>query len=112
MALFPAVSPDMDSEYSFDPLLLNAPFGDGYYQTAGDGIRPYTNKWTMKFSHGPKSTIDTIAAFLDGLNGASFQWQSPLSATVTNWKFLNGYKRGKTGPNAYDITFEIEGVTL
>lgn len=112
MPTFPNYSPDMDSAYDKKPLLLHASFGDGYYQTAGDGIRPYEDKWSMSFSARPLTVVTAIKDFLDALNGASFDWQSPLSAAPTKWKYLEGYNVSKQGPDAYKIEFEIVGVTL
>lgn len=112
MATFPAHLPDLESSYERDELLNVAPFGDGYYQATGDGIRPYKDRWNMSFSNRPKIVIDEIETFLNTLSGASFLWKSPRSAVATSWKHLKGYSLGKSGPDAFSIEFVIEGVTL
>lgn len=112
MPTFPNHSPDLDSGYENEALLLRSPFGDGYYQAVGDGVRPYTDKWTMRFNNRPWSVVEEIKEFLDGLQGASFDWQSPLSAVPTKWKFVSSYEIGKSGPDAFSIEFVIDGVSL
>lgn len=112
MATFPNYSPDLDSNYEFEPQLLRADFGDRYNQVAGDGIDPYRDKWNMLFSKRPLTVINEIRTFLEGLQGTTFQWQSPMSSAQTNWKYLGRYSLSKEGPDAYTISFEIEGVSL
>lgn len=112
MATFPAHVPDMESDYERDELLSVAPFGDGYYQAAGDGIRPYKDRWNMTFTNRAKAVIDEIETFLNTLHGASFDWQSPRATAATRWKHLQGYTLSKSGPNTYNISFVIEGVSL
>ncbi|KAF1016174.1 MAG: hypothetical protein GAK31_01663 [Stenotrophomonas maltophilia] len=53
-----------------------AQFGDGYRQTAADGINPRARSYSLTFT-GPKAQIDQIIAFLDAHVGRSFLWQSP-----------------------------------
>lgn len=112
MAEFPDYSPDLDSDYEREERLNRTAFGDGYTQVTGDGIRPYSDAWNLSFSNRPRVQIDEIKEFLDGLSGATFTWQSPLSDEPTNWKYIDNYRMWRSGPDAYGIEFRIEGVTL
>ncbi|PRC93094.1 phage tail protein [Solimicrobium silvestre] len=62
--------------------VLKAPFGDGYAQTAADGINNKSESWPLSFI-AKSNVIIEIKAFLDSLKGAqSFQWTPPLSKSI------------------------------
>ncbi len=57
---------------------LEAKFGDGYTQTAADGINSKVQSWPLEFV-GTEQKIGEIAAFLDRHGGfRSFLWTPPL----------------------------------
>jgi len=57
--------------------VLKAQFGDGYEQTAADGINNASQSWPLTFT-GRSARIAQIEAFLDARAGAqSFLWTSP-----------------------------------
>lgn len=57
---------------------LEAKFGDGYTQTAADGINNKTQSWPLEFV-GNEAYIAAIAAFLDRHGGyRAFLWTPPL----------------------------------
>lgn len=57
---------------------LEAKFGDGYTQTAADGINNKVESWPLEFV-GPEARIAEIVAFLDRHGGyRSFLWTPPL----------------------------------
>ncbi|MFN4160644.1 MAG: phage tail protein [Stenotrophomonas sp.] len=53
-----------------------AVFGDGYSQSAPDGINPRSRSYQLTFT-GTQERIDQIIDFLDAHVGRSFYWQSP-----------------------------------
>jgi phage-related protein len=58
--------------------VLSAKFGDGYEQTAVDGINNKTQSWPLAFV-GAAAKITPIRDFLDARAGAqSFYWTPPL----------------------------------
>ena len=58
--------------------VLSAQFGDGYRQTAADGINNKVASWPLQFS-GSEAQVGPIVAFLDRHQGyRAFQWQPPL----------------------------------
>ncbi|MBD8531579.1 MULTISPECIES: phage tail protein [unclassified Massilia] len=60
--------------------VLKAQFGDGYQQTAADGINNKSQSWPLSFT-GAASKIAPITAFLDTCGGwQSFYWTPPLGA--------------------------------
>ena len=76
------------SVFTYDPVadpvgttkyrVLKAQFGDGYIQTAADGINNTIKSWPLNFA-GPKAQMNPIIAFFDGLAGwKAFLWTPPL----------------------------------
>lgn len=114
VATFPDISPDLNSQRAYEPKILRAEFGDGYFQAAGDGIHPFKETWSLAFGNRPKSEIDAIQTLLETLNGVqSFYWtppgETPLTPNPKRW-FQTGQIIGpnKNGPDAYSISFTIE----
>jgi phage-related protein len=111
---FPDVSPDLSSSFSRKPKNLRAEFGDGYLQSVADGINPFREVWPLSFTNRPKAQIDAIKALLDATNGNQyFYWtppeETPLTPTPKKWFMTDeGYAYGKSGPDAYSISFTIE----
>jgi phage-related protein len=60
--------------------VLKAQFGDGYEQTAADGINNASQSWPLSFT-GRAARITPIRDFLDACAGSqSFLWTPPLGA--------------------------------
>jgi phage-related protein len=60
--------------------VLTAQFGDGYRQTAADGINNKSDSWPLSFT-GTAARVTPIRNFLNGLGGwQSFYWTPPLGA--------------------------------
>lgn len=58
--------------------VLTAQFGDGYKQTAADGINNASQAWPLTFT-GQASAITPIRDFLDARAGwQAFYWTPPL----------------------------------
>lgn len=79
-----------------DLALLVAKFGDGYEQTAADGINTKSQSWPLTFT-GFSSKIAPIRDFLDACAGyQSFYWTPPLGvqglykASTYNLQHLGG----------------------
>lgn len=70
----PLVQPTGTANYR----VLTAQFGDGYEQTAADGINNKVQSWPLTFS-GTADEITPIRDFLDARQGfQSFFWTPPL----------------------------------
>ena len=58
--------------------LLTAQFGDGYAQTAGDGINNVIQSWPLTFAGQPADMMN-ILAFLTATQGwQGFYWTPPM----------------------------------
>lgn len=70
----PRVGAQADTQFR----VLQAQFGDGYRQTAADGINNFTDQWELEFV-GKAAYILPIKQFLDEHGGwRSFLWVPPL----------------------------------
>jgi phage-related protein len=54
-----------------------AQFGDGYAQTAADGLNNVVKTWPLTF-RGHSAAINPITAFVESHVGVSFFWTPPL----------------------------------
>ena len=60
--------------------VLTAQFGDGYQQTAADGINNKLQSWPIAI-RGPQAQVTPARDFLDARGGSqSFFWTPPLGA--------------------------------
>lgn len=70
--------PKIESTGAVKFRVLKAQFGDGYAQTAPDGINNRSTSWPLSFT-GTAAKVGAIAAFLDRHAGSrSFYWTPPL----------------------------------
>lgn len=87
--------------------VLSAKFGDGYEQSAGDGLNARESTWSLTF-FGRQDRIDAIKDFLDGHAGwRSFLWAPPGQSTaiVVTCK---AYSRPHGGGEAWRLSATFE----
>ena len=80
------ISEDQSSTYKYR--ILNAEFGDGYSQTAPDGINNEIREVTVMYKNLLPTEYDTVMNFLRGLRGASKFKFSPYGETEQVWKMV------------------------
>jgi phage-related protein len=69
--------PDYESAIETKPRLIKAQFGDGYRQTAADGLNHMQRKWQLQFER-KLAEVNSIEAFLRTKGGyTSFTWTAP-----------------------------------
>ena len=82
---------------------LEAKYGDGYVQRAGDGINPQIVMWDLTWTNVDITDINEIAAFLDAREGVyPFYWTAPDESDPALWVCTEGYK--KSAINALSAT--------
>jgi len=75
---FPAILPSYGSDPRNSFRVLEAKFGDGYSQRAGDGLHGKQTDWTVLFENLEIADSDTIRDFLDARGGVeAFLWTPP-----------------------------------
>lgn len=88
--------------------VLKARFGDGYQQTAADGINNKSQTWPIQF-RGKAAKIAAIRDFLDARGGGqSFYWTPPLGAQ--GYYECTGYTIKPLGAGNYDLNATFEQV--
>ena len=99
-------APKIESSGTVKFRVLKAQFGDGYAQTAPDGINNRSGSWPLSFT-GAVAKIGEIAAFLDRHAGSrSFFWTPPLGL---QGRFKAGeYQPVDHGGGIYTITVTFE----
>jgi phage-related protein len=87
--------------------LLTAQFGDGYKQTAPDGLNTKSVSWSLSYTgKSSNGEIQSIIAFIDRHAGArSFYWTPPLGVQAL---FKGKYTSTHKGGDVYllNLTFD------
>ena len=81
-----------------------AKFGDGYAQSAADGINAVSRQYQLSFI-ATKVVIAEIIAFLDAHAGSSFMWNGPWG---TGLYFCDTYTDSHLGGLIYSVTATFE----
>ena len=96
--------PDNGADGDVGHRRLEAKFGDGYMQVAGDGINTRTMVWNLKFERD-QEVIYLVKDFLDRHAGVKpFYWQPPLGkgqVPVGRWRKTGDHREtccGGIGP--------------
>ena len=86
--------------------VLKAQFGDGYAQTAADGINNKSRSWPLSFT-GAAATVGAIEAFLDARGGwQSFFWTPPRG--VLGYFKCTSYDSKHLGGDMWQLTATFE----
>ena len=80
------ISEDQSSTYKYR--ILNAEFGDGYSQTAPDGINNEIREVKVMYKNLLPTEYNIVMNFLRGLRGASKFKFSPYGETEQVWKMV------------------------
>jgi len=99
-------TPDKEPTGTTTFRVKSAKFGDGYEQTAEDGINNKSESWPLTFT-GPKSRIAEIKVFLNRHKGSkAFSWTEPFGETLL-FK-CKEYQSRNMGGNAYTLAATFE----
>lgn len=79
--------PKGDDTLNEETRVLAVQFGDGYKQTAPDGLNNVVTRWQVTFDGLIKSEVNTLLAELRQAKGSGpVQWQSPLDTAPQNYR--------------------------
>lgn len=83
----PSEAPSIGSGGNHKFRIREANFGDGYSQTAGDGINTLESTVTLQWNNITTTLYDELYAFFVGLGGyQSFEYTLPNGSTAYQWK--------------------------
>jgi phage-related protein len=106
LTTFPNILPDRSSKRTKFNRILKADFGDGYGQTALDGLNTEVEEWDLSFKDYPAADVTTITDFLDArANNESFLWTAPGDLVEKKWKQLDEYET--TFPGHETMTLKV-----
>ena len=109
MATFPNYKPDANSGYEYEPRSLEASFGDAYAQTAGDGLNPFSEVWTLRFSSRPAADVVEIKAFLISVSDVTpFDWKAPDDTITKKWKMKGKFSISDAEGGTRSISFSVK----
>lgn len=95
--------PETGTEGSSTFRVLTAQFGDGYKQSAGDGINNEVNSWPLTFK-GLEHEIKPIRDFLRSHKGYKpFYWKPPLETEAFLFE-VTEFSVVPMGGRAYTLT--------
>ena len=101
MATFPvATEYDRSTGYGVDLRGLFTQFGDGYGQSAGDGINPERQTWQIVTVDLNPTDFETVRAFLKTNAGLYFDWTPPLETEQIQVR-CEGYRVRFAGGSVY-----------
>lgn len=67
---------------------LSAQFGDGYEQTAADGINTKQQTWTVAYTTMNETQSNTVLTFLDSVGGHLPFYATPKGALQQTWRLI------------------------
>ncbi|MDR2326419.1 MAG: phage tail protein [Acidovorax sp.] len=101
--------PRIDPQGSVSHRVLSAKFGDGYEQTAADGINTAMQSWPLSFV-GRTEYIAPIQSFFDRHGSwMSFLWTPPLGIQGS-YRTDNGYQLTPRGAGIYELAATFKQV--
>lgn len=90
---------------------LTAEFGNGYSQTAPDGINNVRDEWNLSYENLTDAERTTVVAALDAVQTWDYlTWQAPGDAASKRWKVTpEGWSERTTGTH-WTISFVVKQV--
>ncbi|MBF6029680.1 phage tail protein [Pseudomonas sp. P115] len=99
-------TPDKEPTGTTTFRVKSAKFGDGYEQTAEDGINNKSESWPLTFT-GQKAKIAQIKAFLNRHKGAiAFSWTEPFGENLLIK--CKEYQSSNKGGSVYTLAATFE----
>ena len=99
-------TPDKEPTGTTSFRIKSAKFGDGYEQTAEDGINNKSESWPLTFT-GQKTKIAQIKAFLNRHKGAkAFNWTEPFGENLLIK--CKEYQSSNKGGSVYTLAATFE----
>ena len=85
-----------------------ARFGNGYAQSAPDGINSVMDAWTLVFENLTTTERNQLVSILDSIQSWDYlTWQAPGDAGTKRWLLNDGWSESTTG-NLWTISFDVE----
>ena len=107
--IFP-YTPSYEPEMSVEPRLLTTTLGDGYEQSAPDGLNHMPKNWTLTFTAEDQAVTDDAESLLEERGGYQpFYWIEPTGRYAGLYKCKKWSVR-TVGPGLYTLSAELQQV--
>lgn len=101
--------PSYEPELEEAPQLLTAKFGDGYSQSAPDGLNHIRQRWSLSWNAEDTATAKAIRDFLRERGGwQPFYWIEPTRAEAGLFTCPAGLRRRHVGPGLFSLSATFE----
>ncbi len=97
--------PTTSSSAVANTVVRRSQFGDGYAQSAADGINAIRRTWSVEFVV-KESVALSILSFLDSNVGKSFIWNAPLIGNA--FFYCDTYSSSPSGNSVWTISATFE----
>lgn len=110
MAVF-NFTPSWSTQIQVEPKVHVAQFGDGYQQSAPNGLNNVLEKWSLVFKDIKDADYFSIKAFLKTHKGSvAFQWTTPDGQLL--WFVCRSWSGSPTSFNVRDFNMTFEQVMV
>lgn len=93
----PALQPSVGSGWDVSLRMITNQFGDGYRQTAPDGLNTFPFALNLTWNSLEVSDADFIEGFFVASNGTPFWWQKPRDSLALLWDCTKWSRRPISG---------------
>lgn len=91
--------------------VLRAQFGDGYEQTAPNGINTIVDEWSIRYENLTTSERNTLLAALDAVGSWDVLTWTPPGDSAKKWKVTaDGLTETPVSGDMYSIGFSLRQV--
>jgi len=108
LTTFPSLrAPSYGSARQSQPRVLEARFGDGYSQRAGDGLNILEREWTLSWNQLSTADADILDSYLVARGGIEAFWWTPPREVTAIKVICQDWRRQPASPGAdrVDATF-------
>lgn len=111
-AMFTDPIPSQSSSKTKKFRTLTAQFGDGYSESAPNGINYKIDMWNLSFEALDQTQYNTVTTFFDTQGSFStFTWTAFGDSAAKTWRMTpEGYSVSYKSGNIYNLSLNIEQV--
>lgn len=92
--------------------VLKAQFGDGYAQTAPDGINNRVDTWDIAYENLTSTERTTLWAAIETVGATDYFTWTPPGGSSTKWKIVGDVSESPVSGDLYTVSFTLEQVFL
>ncbi len=87
--------------------VLKAQFGDGYLQTAPDGVNHQIDQWNLIFANLTLTDRATLWSAIETVGASDYLTWTPPGDTAKKWKIVSEISESPQSGDIYTISFDV-----